>query len=84
MENSVLVKVPHNHKVETGDNLKKQMFVYVLTGRIQRDKTLNIRAIYEEIATKYYKYKCYFVATLIVVNLQNSRDAHFDAAEEHY
>lgn len=52
LEDIAAVKVPHNHKRETEDNIRRQMFIYSMTRRIQHDKTLNIRSIYEEMLSK--------------------------------
>ncbi|KAJ8922979.1 hypothetical protein NQ315_001527, partial [Exocentrus adspersus] len=45
----VTVERPHNHKPPDDAEKKKQMFYYVMKHKMQCDKTLNFRSIYDEV-----------------------------------
>ncbi|XP_025837118.1 uncharacterized protein LOC108735060 isoform X2 [Agrilus planipennis] len=48
-DNYLVVKIPHNHPSPNEATKKKQMFLSVMRRKIQTDKTLNIRSIYEDV-----------------------------------
>ncbi|KRT84220.1 zinc-finger associated domain containing protein, partial [Oryctes borbonicus] len=51
-EDKISVKVPHSHKAPNDQLRKKHMFFHVMRKRMQHDKTLNIRSIYEEVCNQ--------------------------------
>ncbi|GJQ81706.1 hypothetical protein Trydic_g9148 [Trypoxylus dichotomus] len=51
-EDKISVKVPHSHKAPSDQLRKKHMFFHVMRKRMQHDKTLNIRNIYEEVCNQ--------------------------------
>ncbi|KAI4455840.1 hypothetical protein MML48_8g00009394 [Holotrichia oblita] len=51
-EDKITVKVPHSHKPPNNQLRKKHMFFHVMRKRMQHDKTLNIRSIYEEVCNQ--------------------------------
>lgn len=48
-EDKITVNVPHSHKAPNDQLRKKHMFFHVMRKRMQHDKTLNIRSIYEQV-----------------------------------
>lgn len=56
-EGQVFVKVPHNHEPALEDEKKKQIFFHAMRRRMQNDKSLNIRNVYEEVCLEDPKLK---------------------------
>lgn len=48
----VLVYKAHNHEAPSRKEIKKQMFYYVMKRKMQSDKTLDFRSVYEEVCLK--------------------------------
>ncbi|KAL3274269.1 hypothetical protein HHI36_015678 [Cryptolaemus montrouzieri] len=51
-ENRACVKTAHNHHQLTSTEIKKQMFYYVMKKKMQADKGLNFRSVYDQICEK--------------------------------
>lgn len=47
-EDKVEIKLPHNHQPPDDNTKKKQMFFSIMKKKMQNDRTLNIRNIYED------------------------------------
>jgi hypothetical protein len=51
-ENKVFVKIAHNHPPPSDEERRKQMFLHLMRRKMQSDKTLNFRSVYEEFCEK--------------------------------
>lgn len=51
-EDLIEVESPHNHLPGDVQENKKLMFLNVMRKKMQNDKTLNLRSIYEEVCTQ--------------------------------
>lgn len=52
-DDKVDVKIPHNHLPPDRNTIKKQMFFSVMKRKMQNDRSLNIRNIYEDFCKQY-------------------------------
>ncbi|RZC37429.1 uncharacterized protein BDFB_000543 [Asbolus verrucosus] len=51
-EDKVLVKVAHNHQPPTEEDRRRQMFLHSMRRKMQSDRMLNFRSVYEEFCEK--------------------------------
>lgn len=51
-DTKVNVKIPHNHSPPSPEERRKQIFLHLMRRKMQSDKTLNFRSVYEEFCAK--------------------------------
>lgn len=51
-ESRANVFIAHNHHPQTTSEIKKQMFYYIMKKKMQADRGLNFRNIYDQICQK--------------------------------
>ncbi|XP_044272549.1 uncharacterized protein LOC123016304 [Tribolium madens] len=52
VDSKVVVKVGHNHPAPSSEERRKQIFLHLMRRKMQSDKSLNFRSVYEEFCEK--------------------------------